>query len=231
MKRFCLLVGLLGALGTAAMANPVLCASGATLDTYISGNSTFANACQIGDKLFWGFAISQPTGSYGPAASGIAVTTSPGDGVTNVGIVFNSASWVADPGFPIDQTITYNVATLSGASIIEDATLTITGTLTTAGDTGKVIETLTPGVAGSPITATLPFPVSQHINFLDNMQSTFQVKDEIIVSTANTAAHISIVENDFSEAVPEPAVAILLGSGLVLIGLVRRRSVKAEEAR
>src|SRR5689334_3900480 len=137
MKRLIVLLVLLGAISSIGMANS-LCVSGNSLQSYETSYSTFSNACVIGDKLFWGFNLSAGSGSQGfePPASGISVATFPGDRFTDIGISLNSSGWAADPGFPIDAIITYNVATISGSAVIKDATLTITGTLTGAGDIG-----------------------------------------------------------------------------------------------
>jgi hypothetical protein len=230
MKQMLLSFALLGVFGSVASANP-LCTNNATYQSYITNFSTFANACQIGDKLFWGFQHTPGALAVGgePLSNEITVHTSPGDGFSNIGIVFNSGGWVADSSTPIDDILMYQVATFSGAAIIKDATLTITGTLTGAGDNAHAVETLSPAVTGSPLTASLPSAASMNIQFLGNMQSSFLVKDEILLSVDSrnsTLAHISVVENDFSEAIPEPVSTVLIGSGLVLFGLAQRKRLK-----
>ena len=227
MKRFCLLVGLLGALGTAAMANPVLCVNDNSLQSYITNYNTFANACQINDKIFWGFALTPGPSASGkePTASNIQVQTNLFDGFSNVGIVFNSGGWITSAGAVLDQIISYQVATISGYAAIKDATLTITGTLTGTGGSGTVTETLTPAQLGSPITTAVPDPVSVNILFGTPVNA-LAVSTEINVVGGRGPtdfAHISIVENDFSEIVPEPFGMLLTGSGLVVLGLVNRR--------
>jgi hypothetical protein len=218
-------------LGASAFAAP-LCVVDGTLQSYITGNDTFANACQIGDKLFWGFTLTPGPSSQGfePSAASIQVQPLPGDGLTNIGISFNSGGWIADPGFPIDSVIGFHVAALSGAPVIHDAALIVTGALSGVG-TANVTETLSPAVGGiphsSPLFAQLPGPVSDHIDFSGTLQSTFFVQDEIFL-TANTGnAHISIIENDFSElTTPEPLISGLVGSGLLLLGLIGRKRLK-----
>jgi hypothetical protein len=201
------------------------CLTNGSYQFYETNYDTFANACSIGDKLFWGFALNNKTGNE-PAATGINVQPVPGDGFSNPGISFNAGGWTADVGFPIDAIISYDVATASGSPVIEDTTLTITGTLTGAGSAGQVTETLTPSVPGSPLTVFLPGPpVSAHIDFLSDEQAVFAVQNEIILSitSKSSTSHVSVVENQFSENIPEPAVTFLIGSGLMLFGLVRRR--------
>ena len=232
MRRILVLFALLGLGGSLAVAAP-LCLNDGTYAFYEANYSTFSSACLIGDKLFWGFTLGTGPNSVGgePKDTQIQVQTLPGDGFSNPGISFNSGGWTADPGFPIDAILSYNVATQSGAPIIEDATLTITGTLTGTGASSNVKETLTPAVPGSPLQVFLP-GTSQHITFLANEQSSFLVKNEInvFVDPAFPAsnAHISVVENQFSEdiLIPEPMVTVLIGSGLLLFGIVRRKRVE-----
>ncbi len=226
MKRFCILVGLLGALGTAAMAS-TLCVNNNSLQSYITSYNTFGNACQINDKVFWGFSLTPGPSASGnePTASQIQVQPNLFDGFSNVGIVFNSGGWITSFGTVSDSIISYNVATISGYAAIKDATLTITGTLTGTGGSGTVTETLAPAQLGSPITTTVPDPVSVKILFGAPV-NTLAVSTEVKVVGGvgfTDFSHISIVENDFSEIVPEPFGFLLTGSGLVLLGLVSRR--------
>ena len=234
MRRLFLLFALAGLVCSFAVANP-LCVNDGSLQTYIT-SYTAANPCQIGDKLFWGFTLSAGPNSIGaePTASGIQVQPVPGDGLTNIGISFNSGGWVASGGIPgvsdipIDAILTYHVASMSGLAVIKDATVSITGTLPGTGGSAVLTETLTPGVAGSPLTASLPSSATDHIDFSSTLMSTFLVKDELILTggpNERDIAHVSVFENDFSELVtiPEPFVSALIGSGLLLFGVVRRR--------
>ena len=229
-KTLVLLVALTTMASIPALAN-TLCANDATLQSYITGSSTFATACQIGDKLFWGFALTNGPGSLGfePNASQIQVQPVPGDGLTNVGISFNTGGWVVSSSIPIDQILSYNVATVSGDPLIKDATLTITGTLTGTGGSGSVQETLSPPVAGSPIIASLPSNLSINIDFSSTKVSALAVSNEITLlggQGVRDLAHISVFENDFSElagTVPEPMMMGPIGAGLLLFGLAGQK--------
>lgn len=229
MKQALLLMTAVVLASSVAGANS-LCVNDGSLASYISGSSTFGTACQIGDKLFWGFALTAGPNAIGaePTASQIQVQTLPGDGLSNIGIAFNSGGWVISSGIPIDSIISYNVATVSGDAIIEDATLTITGQLTGVGGSGNVVETLTPPIPGSPLIASLPSSLVVNINFSGTMQSTFAVQDEINLvggTGFSDLAHISAIENDFSEFVsaPEPLTTVLIGLGLLGLGIARRK--------
>lgn len=220
-----LILGLFGSV--AGFANQ-LCVSDDTYQNYENNYSTLATACQIGDKLFWGFALVDNTG-FGPDVTEIKVLPLPFDGITNIGLSFNSGGWIADPGFPINDVLSYHVQTLTGAPIIDDATLAITGTLSGAGATATITESFNPFEPGTPLVVSLPTPPSAHVDFSSNMQSAFLIQDQInlFVNPANTgsSSHVSVIENDFSEniTVPEPVMSTLIGSGLLLLGFVRRK--------
>ena len=229
MKRLLLVSVMLVAGNALGLANS-LCVNDATLQSYITGNTTFATACQIGDKLFWGFQLTNGPLAIGaePDATQIQVQTIPGDGFSNIGISFNSGGWFISGGIPIDQVVSYNVATVSGNPLIKDATLTITGNLIGSGGSAQVRETLSPAVPGSPLTAALPSTVSVNIDFTGNNVSSLAVSNRITLIGGpgiGDAAHISVFENDFSEAVstPEPLLSLPLGAGLVILGLARRK--------
>jgi hypothetical protein len=229
MKHVLILIAAVILAGPIAKAS-TMCVNDASLATYISGNSTYESACQIGDKLFWGFTLTNGQSSIGaePAATDIQVQTYPGDGLTNIGIAFNTGGWSTSNGIPIDSIISYSVATISGLPLIKDATLAITGQLTGTGGSGSVTETLNPAVAGSPIVASIPTPVVVNIDFSGTKQSAFTVVDEISLMGgrgSSDVAHISAIENDFSESVviPEPVTMVLIGGGLLAFGVFRRK--------
>ena len=229
LRRLMLSLVLLSLAASMANAAP-LCVVDDFLGNYVTNYNTFGNACQIGDKLFWGFSLTNGPLAIGaePSVMDIKVQPIPGDGLTLIGISFNSGFWDISGGIPIDQFITYNVATLTGQAIIKDATLSITGTLAGVGGSGTVVEQLNPAVPGSPITATLPNTVSVNINFIGNQVAGLAVSNRITLIGGpgfGDTAHISVIENDFSEniVVPEPMTTASLGAGLVLLGLVWRK--------
>jgi len=209
-----------------ASANGLLCVSvnpGGLLSDYIANNATFGQACQMGDKLFWDFSLANGVHAGGgePTASAINVQAIPG--LTNVGIQF-TGGWIVAHGQTMDSIISYRVGTVSGSAALDDATLGITGTLSTSGSAGAT-ETLT-GVPGSPLQAALPFSTSAYIAFGGSTFSSLSVTDEIRVTGGTgfgNIAHISIVQNNFYETVPEPYESVLIGSGLLAFGLLRRR--------
>ena len=225
LRRLVLGFALLGLAASFASAAP-LCVVDATLQSYITTYNTFGNACQIGDKLFWGFSLADGALAIGAEPTADDIKVLPISGI--VGISFNSGFWDISSSIPIDQIIAYQVATLSGQAIITDATLTIVGTLAGNGASGRVVETLTPPVAGSPITAALPNTVSVNIGFSGNPMSTFAVSNRLTLiggSGIGDTAHISVIENDFTSsfAVPEPMTTLPVSAGLLIFGVALRK--------
>jgi hypothetical protein len=201
-----------------------------TLQNYITNYNTFGNSCQIGNLLFWGFNLAD-----GPTALGLEATPSDIQVVpviaTDFGINFNTGFWDISNGLRIDQVISYNVATLSGQPLIKDATLFITGTLAGTGGSGGVTEAFGPPVPGSPMNASLPSTVSVNIDFSGAPVSQFTVSNRILLIGGpgnGDTAHISVIENGFSQiaSVPEPISTIPLGAGLLLFGTVLRKRFK-----
>jgi hypothetical protein len=225
MNRALLMLSAMAVFAGLASAN-VLCVNanpGGLLSDYIANNATFGQACQMGDKLFWNFGLANGVHASGgePTAASINVQAIPG--LTNVGIQF-TGGWIVSHGQIMDSVISYRVGTVSGSSAIDDATLGITGTLSTSGSAGAT-ETLT-GVPGSPLHTALPSSTSAYLVFGGSTFSSRSVSDEIQVTGGTgfgNIAHISIVQNNFYEIVPEPYATVLIGSGLLALGLLRRR--------
>jgi hypothetical protein len=209
--------------------------SGDTLQNYITNYNNFGNACQIGNLVFWGFNLADGPTAVGFEATAFDIQVLPVI-ATDIGINFNTGFWDISNGLRIDQIISYNVATLSGQALIKDATLFITGTLAGNGGSGGVTETLSPPVAGSPINASLPSTVSVNIDFSATPVSGFAVSNRMLLIGGpgnGDTAHISVIENDFSQnaSVPEPVTTIPLGAGLVLFGTMLRKRLASKGAR
>jgi hypothetical protein len=225
MKQVLLLIPLF-ALGSSIAGATTLCVNDDTLQNYINNYSTAETACQIGDKLFYNFQLVNNNGNTnGPAATNIQVQDLPFDGVSNIGVNFNTGGWVISNGGTVDQSISYNVLTVSNQPLIKDLTLIITASLTSGTGSVTVTESVNPAVS-KPLTANVGTQLV-HTDFSPNYQTALAVTDHILVvggSTATSYAHLSSIENDFSEVAPEPLGTVLIGSGLLILGLVRRRS-------
>jgi hypothetical protein len=235
MKRMLVVGSTLLILACGGVAAPV-CASNGGLDTYIANYAGFANACQIGDKLFYSFsytASSTPAGNQ-PAANETSVIPDAGDGFTNPGLVFSVGGFLVFPGESMDATITYSISTLSGSALIRGYSLTMAGSHTAANSGGlgfgSVTESFTNAPTGSPlITSVGPGPsgvFSANVNFLPLVSGT-TVTTQIHLESPNSGpldrVTISAIQEHFSETVPEPYPAFLIGSSLLLLGLRRKR--------
>jgi hypothetical protein len=216
MKRMLIVPFALLLLAGSAAASPILCPV-ATLGQYISDYSTRAGACQIGNLLFYDFVL---TGSAGVASTTVTPDTT--DPVTDPGIQFSNMVIVAGAGHTMDVSIAYKVATLSGSALIEDYSLSMitgsgakgSGTVTVSFDnTGEKLFDGVGNFSGTPVS---------HID-LSPFVNGAQVTTAISVTGTTGFAGISIAQVNFSEQIPEPYEAVLIGSGLLLLGLRRIR--------
>jgi hypothetical protein len=94
---------------------------------------------------------------------------------------------------------------------------------------GSVTESFSNAPAGTPLVATVgpdgTAIVSAHANFVPWVSGTI-VTTKIHLESPNSGPFdvvtISAIQEHFSEAVPEPYEAILIGSGLLFFGLFRK---------
>jgi hypothetical protein len=235
MKRLLLISLTLSILASGGIAS-TMCTNNVGLDQYIANYAGINNACQIGDKLFYDFsynASSTPAGNQ-PAASETAVLPDPGDGFSNPGIIFSVGGFLVFPGQTMDATITYTVATLSGSSVIQGYDLTMAGSHTAAPTglgSGSVTESFTNAPAGTPLVTSIG-PLGNNVNsastsFLPWVSSTTVTTQIHLQSPGDSGPFdivtISAIQEHFSENVPEPYETLLIGSGLLLFGLWRKR--------
>ena len=238
MKRILLIPLALAALAGSASANPA-CLTGGTLDFYISTYNNLANACSIGDKLFYGFSYSATAGGGAtPVAANLIHVAGVISDPLDPGIQFQVGGYFASSGQTKDGTIGYSILTDDTGLFIDDADLRIVGSITRG--TGSITGTehlLFSGTStdinpGSPIVDSIPASAFTHINFADfggaNLHG-FDVTTALHVGAdANSFATLSAVEEHFSQVdLPEPCEALLAGFGLLLIGGMKKWRTRA----
>jgi hypothetical protein len=217
MKLSVLLATVFFAAAGLASAAP-LCISG-TMASY----ELLAGGCTIGNLLFSNFAYT------GVAVPNSTVTLAPVDGgySPGPGITFSSSGWTAtaspDGVVNIDSSILFDVSALDGRPIITDGSLTLLSSGSTGTGVAEIGETIEPGNIQLQVNAR--GPLVSHVVFVPT--STVNVLKDVLVRVPQGAAgsgtaFIGSFEEDFSE-VPEPVGAILIGSGLLALGIWRRR--------
>jgi len=221
---FFIFAGLL--LSTSAFASSTTCPTGA-YTLYLAASFT----CTSGNLTFSAFgysATANPAGAVIPA-SGITVTPQTMD--ANEGFQFqggwNTGTQAASvPGFQ-DSVVSFTVS----AGRITDLHLFFNGSQTGTGS-ASVVETycLNHAIAGCPmgssgsISVTNPPPVFNAVVFFAPVTSVSVSKEINVNSGTNGTASISQVINTFSS--PEPLSFLLLGSGLLGLGLLRKSILK-----
>ncbi len=198
------------------------CTTG-TLADYIA----LPEGCIIDDKVFsnWRYTASGSNGGNPPPASGVAVTpiTTP----SNPGFLF-SAGWYVLGGQIIDSHIIYTVTVRPDGAPIYDLELRIGGD-SRYGDAGVIVSETTYPDVGSLKVYNLPVPVgrkgAERILLSERTMGPIRVDKSIRLFSGEkwSFATVSGVYNQFSE-IPEPVTLVLIGSGLLGLGLLRRRS-------
>lgn len=222
MKKTILSIAI--ALASVASVSAAPTCSVGTLADYIALGS---EGCTIGDKLFSGFVYAGTAGGGATAVAASDIVVNPLVSATDPGILFSSGGWTAFNGQFVDSTIAFDVSVLDPSFSIVGAELTIAGgSLGVA--TGTVAETLVPpavsmfaDVNGTP-----------HDSVSFGPRSTIHVlKDILVVAQAGSGlnfASISAVEQRFNQTpggeVPEPGSMALMGTALVAVGMIYRKS-------
>jgi len=233
MRRTVLIVAVLTALAGMASAFP-LCLSD-TAANYVANYNSPASACQVGDKLFYDFIYSGTSiGGVTPVPSSAVDIVGDPSNPNEPGLVFSSTGWtVSSTGgthgtIDLDSSIQFTVVTLDGRPLILDSSLNFTGNFSVTGVAGAdIAETVRPG--GVPpgisfhVDSTGPF--ASTVTFPSAVSLVTVSKDLVVIIPPNQAgtATITSFREGFSENIPEPVGGFLIGSGLLGLGLLRRR--------
>jgi hypothetical protein len=187
-----------------------------TLDNLLPAGSTAV----VGDLTFSDFGYS--TSTPPPTAAQVTVKPfflPPSGTPVDTGISF-SGGFFAPPGGTADYTITYEVT--SNGAPITDAYLGITGG--NNGGTGYVD-------VGESITTLLGAPVATLDAFVPGIgiatatfapETTLLVTKDIFIYGGSLGATVSVINQGYSTAIPEPTSMALLGIGLSGLFTLRR---------
>ena len=223
MKLSILLAITLAIFVSAASAAP-LCVSGGTMASYEALGS---GGCVIGNTLFSNFIYLNTFSGTGVAVPDTTVFLTPVGDTLNPGIVFSSNGWTIPSGSPtddslVDSTIKFTVSVMDGTSLLEDGTLTLTSYAVSGTGFADITETIKPSSVQLQVDSGGPFVSHQ---YFPPTNSVSVLKDLVVAVPQGSigTASIGSFEEDFSEA-PEPVSAVLIGSGLLGLGLWRRRA-------
>jgi hypothetical protein len=243
MRRLLITAAAVVSLAGIASANPLCTAN--TLAFYQANYTSAATGCVVNDKLFFNFTYSPTQGSgTGTPGSVTAPTAAQVNvvGDTSVanesGLVFSSSGWSvsgsSSPARPlfIDSNIGFSVAVIGNLPLMLGASMSMTGTSSGQG-VASIGETVI--LAGGPTSVALavdsvagPFSDSKTfapVSFLRVSKDLLVRVPRPVSGTATGSATITSFREGFAEAnsVPEPITAMLFGSGLIGLALIRRK--------
>jgi hypothetical protein len=225
---------------------PIACPITGTYQTLLGTNAD--GGCIINDKLFSLFSLSAAaTGGATAITASQMVYTVVNNFPIDIGFTFTISGLAASSGQSNDVAISYLVAMLPGLLpqiISGHLAMTAATTGTGIANIGEVLNigcgtSICPDVPGVSFAQALSTVVGggndktndayqwAQLGPLDKkpfvpVSQVFITKDINVLGGSNGFASISIVQNTVDQ-VPEPITFSLLGSGLLLVGFLRRR--------
>jgi hypothetical protein len=205
------------------------------LGNYDAGTNT--GGCQIGDKIFSDFFYFSTSDGNGNAVLASNVTVTPvGANTNSPGLNFASNGWTIPGANPsvdsfVDSSLGFMVTVLNGGNSILGAGLTMSPDNLQVGTGGSVTIGETVTLAdGFTLLGTLRVngatPLESLISFDPTSQLLVSKDLRVGILASGTGGGPTQIGN-FTETfpeVPEPVGTALIGSGLLLLGVMRRRA-------